>query len=338
VSNIATTIQINSTGSQIDDSVLKKHQHITQNTVFADSTAPDGGNGTLSSPFNNLQQAVDVAPFGANVRLEAGLYTVPNRLLKIENKDNVTLVTDGVKGQYRAVIDADLLITGNSQRIGIKNLQINGKYTYDSTEGMCYIDNMFVRDLVHLVSTGYHRYDDVFFNNMLVQGSVFLDMRTSQCEDNSKWTVDSVNATMSILDCLQAKYEHLNGNMFLDGVTNVLPVGDNVGILSTSNNGVLRIGDLSMIQPNGQYASIQKTGTCPYLLGILAYDPSNSVLNGVAIRKSGIQAEQVYKDGLNMVQVLTDLENKIPKLIEVADESEAITASTADPNNIYFWV
>lgn len=356
---IATTVEINSTGLQIDDAVTKRHQHITQNTIFADSTSVNGGDGTLSKPFNNLQEAVDKATFGSNIKLEAGLYQIPNRLLKIEDKDNISIITDGVKGQYRAVIDGDLLITGNSTRIGIKNLQIDGKYTYNSTQGLCYIDNIFVRDLVNIAGNGYHRYDDIFFHNMLVEGSAFLDIRTSQCENNSVWTVNSINATISVLNCLNAKYEHLNGNMFLDGVTNVLPVGNNVGILSTSNNGVLRIGNLTMIQPDGQYAKIEKTGTCPYLLGILSYDPLNSTLNGVAIRKSGIQAEQVYKDGSNLVEVLENinaglvesleninanllesLENLnaiMPKLIQVANETEGITESAENPNNIYFW-
>lgn len=356
MNNIANLIEINSTGAQIDDAVNKKHEHIMINTVFVDSSSADGGNGTLAKPYNNLQIAVNSAPFGSNIRLEAGLYQVANRLLTIKDKDNIALISDGVG----AVLDGDLLITGTSTETFIKNLRVNGNYTYNSTQSYCYIDNMYINGLVHLVSTGYHSYKNVFFHNMLVEGSVFLDMKTSKCDDNSVWTVNGVNATMSILDCLNAKYEHLNGNMFLDGFTNVLPVGNNVGILSTSNNGVLRIGNISMLQANGQYASIQKTGNCSYLIGLLSYDPSNSVLNGTAIRKSGIQAEQVFKDGSNLVQVLENINtnlvealeavntnllealeevnNKIPKLIQVVDEAQAITASTANPNNIYFWV
>lgn len=336
--DIANIVEINSTGNQIDDAVIKRHEHITQNTVFADSTASSGGDGTLSRPFNNLQQAIDVAPFGANIRLEAGLYQIPNRILRINSKDNISLITEGVKGQYRAVIDGDLLITGTSQRIGIQNIQLEGNYTYDSTGSLCYIDNMFVRGLVNIKGNGYHRYDDVFFNNMLVEGSAFLDIRTSQCEDNSTWTLNGTSATMFVLSCLNAKFEHLNGFMFLEGTTNVLPVGDNVGIISKSNTGLLRIGNLSMIQPSGQYASIRKEGTCPYLLGVLSYDPSNSIFNGVAIKKSGIQAEQVYKDGSTLVQILDNLNEQIPKLIEVADEVEGIQRSSENPNNIYFWV
>lgn len=341
MNNIANTIEINATGVQLDDAVNKRHEHITQNTIFVDSKAPNGGNGSLGNPFNNLQQAVNIAPVNTNIRLEPGIYTVPNRLLTINNKDSITLVADDAKRQFKTVIDADLLITGTSKNIGFKNIEFNGNYSYSSTQSLCYMDNVVINGFVLLSSGGFHYYHGVFLNNLTVQGSTFLYIENSYCENNGVWTVNSINATMSVLSCLNAKFDHLNGNMLLDGVTNVLPDGNNIGILSTSNNGMLNISNLNMMQPNGQYARIEKSGTCPYLLGLLSYDPLISTLNGVAIGKSGIQVEQVFKDGRNLLEVLTDLQDKIPEpveLIEVADEQEGIIISAENPNNIYFWV
>lgn len=261
-----------------------KDSTITSPTViYVDVNNDDPNNledGSINYPYTSAQTGVNACPTGGIVCITAGAY---NESLSIENKNNITVccLSNEPKGQYRAVFSGSLTISGTSQRIGIVGLQFNGDYNYTSRGSLIYIDDLAIRGNTTLSTGGYHRYDNCFFFGVTVSGTTFADFRDCQSEDTVSWTCNvGASGVFSLRDCINAKYNHQSGFMSIVG-GNVLPVGDNVGILSTASTGLLYMYGIDFYQiASSQYATINKTGTCDATIGICNQDYTGSTLNG----------------------------------------------------------
>lgn len=281
---LGTTINelLNSSGGFIE---TPKIVHVNK----ANSKATEDG--SLNFPYKTIQAAIDNAEFGSNIEIAPNEYDEEVLLI---NKHNLTIYSPGNIGQYRVVVSGGFRVTGNSTRIGVSNIQVDGEYFCDTPGGLVYLDNVAVNGDTTLSGSGYHRYDYCFFNGLSHSGDAFIDIRNSQCEDNSIWQVTNPAGTLSVIGVTGISINHVNGNLYIGGDTIFVPHdSSNTALTSTSDTGGIRFDGGTFLQANGSFAKINKTGTCPYSLSTIVYEPSISLLNGVRI-DGGLHSDQIY--------------------------------------------
>lgn len=261
--------------------------------VNADSKETEE-NGGLTTPYKSIQAAINNAQFGTVIEIAPGEY---NENIIISNKENLSITTAGVIGQYRVKIDGNLTITGaQTERIGISNIEFGGNYLCDTTLGLVYMDNVAIVGSSTFSGAGYHRYDFCFFSAILHNGSGFIDIRESQIENNAKVTVESTpTAIIALISVYNLNVIHTSGNLYVGGSTKFLSDSSGVGLLSTctSTQGAIQFDGGTMLQATGVYATINKTGNCPYMLSTLVYEPNTSTFMGTKI-DGGLHTEQIY--------------------------------------------
>lgn len=270
-------------------------QVITTGTIFVNSASENvTEDGTMYAPYHTIQAAVNAAPFGTNISISAGDYS--NEDVVIDNKQNINLSADNVIGQWRTIVKS-IAITGSSNRIGIKNIQVEETYTHAASNGNVYIDNMAVKGLVTISGTGYHQYDYMqIMDDIDITGTAYVALRSSSGEDNSIFTISEVTATLYLRDVTNVTLHREYGNVIIDGSTNFITVNDfdvNFCIISENTAGSIIFINGTARQANGSLTGIDLRGTAVYSLGKFEFEPASSNLNGPRIQ-GGLHSIQLY--------------------------------------------
>lgn len=267
----------------------------TPGTIYVNkNSTSDTETGDLTAPYKTIQSAIDNSQFGDLIIINPAEY---NESITVANKQNLTFKSEGVIGQYRVVVNGDLNIDEDSYRISFSNIQFDGDYINNSEQGLIYTDNVAVNGNVSLTGAGYHRYDYCFFNDLVLTGTALIDIRSSQCEDLSTWTINNLTGTLALTDVMNVAINHIKGNLYIAGSTTFLQVGNIPALVSTANigEGGIRFDGGTFLQATGAFAKLEKTGTCPYTLANVIYEakPEYTVLNGLRI-DGGLHSDQIY--------------------------------------------
>lgn len=305
ISDLRTSLENESqTRSQNDQALSNAIDEVANRTVGTprllivnNASISEKEDGGLTTPYHSIQKAIDESDFGNLILIIPGEY---DESITINNKENLTIATVGVTGQYRVKIDGNLIITGTSKRIGISNLEIDGNYTCDTTGGLIYADNVAVNGTTEFTGGGYHRYDFCFFTNIIHDGSGIFDIRDSQIENSGRitFTGRSANSVLSLIDVTNVCIiTHTGGILYVAGNTTFVPnsILDSAGLYSTCSavNGMIRFDGGTFLQIDGTYAIINKTGDCVYTLSTVVYEPSTSHLVGTRI-DGGLHSDQIF--------------------------------------------
>ena len=253
----------------------------------------DEEDGSLYAPFKTIQAAVDASRFGDTIRISAGEYVED---IVIDNKQNITITTDSTIGQYRIVVDGDLMVS-NSLRIGLGNIELKD-YTQNNS-ALIYVDNMAAETATFSGAVSghtYSRFDFCFFGDLriLPEAQYNIDLLSSEMDGGKTWSIESALASLTLTNCRQVSLEHSAGALItLGGTLITTSRPDKVGIDSTSNAGALVLFNCTLMLGDGTYAKINKTGNAPYLFGTVLREPTQDVLTGTRI-DGGLHADDLY--------------------------------------------
>ena len=250
-------------------------------------------NGTVNEPYKTPQTGANGMLFGEVLVIAPNEYAGN---VTITNKHNNTLTAAGVSGQYRVVIDGDVTIDAASHRISMENISINGKLTINSTIGLCYFDNITC-NVLEVNSNGYIQFGKncELMGDITKNGTGILVIKDSQLENNGILTENSGSIILSQVDYVTLK--HTGGvfiartGTYITGNTRQADaIVSTAGLNGTSN--ALYLLDGSTLALSGIYARINKTGSCPWMIGMFLHG-KDDVLNGNEIL-GGLQASDLF--------------------------------------------
>lgn len=102
-------------------------------------------------------------------------------------------------------------------------------------------------------------------------------------------THQAAAATLVVSNRLQiGTVTHVRGALFMKNVGTVLKNTNGLSIISSANdstpdNGYLALHDVGVVQLDGTFGTIQKTGTCAYVIGDIKSNPQNDTFTGTRV-------------------------------------------------------
>ena len=270
------------------------------NIVYVAKNGNDStGDGTWARPYLTIQAAVNASTSGSNMILIApGSY---NENVTINN-NGTSLTIQGmsdVQDSLNALWDGHLTLSGSTLRVRLANLNIQGQTAGtptihdNNTQGRHYITNCSVSHVnaatpSFRITSGSNWYN-IDRSNI---GNIELIGTPSNARSITATTsifgsvlVSHVNYTLSARNMgPMGTITHSAGTVALDNVQFVVATsGDS--IISTANlgSGLLFISNTSMQQLNLSFGRINKTGTCPYILGDIARNTAVDILTGTRL-------------------------------------------------------
>ena len=288
----------------LDAAILDIEDFKPANTWYVDGiNGVDIGN-TFSGSFNHPYKTISAALSGiGNLPLQKIfiLNTDPSASTEILTIAQEDLTIEGIGNvySYGSILKAHLTLN-SANRVQLKNLHIRGTISGTpciadtATSGVHSLDNVtlthdFSDQLGYQYSGASQPCGVLFSNCNMAEVNCSFDTpangeaQITFRECINKGITTSSGIFLRYRDAQTAgPFTHLGGGCILQNIqtiqTSNQTAGDAIFSSAGSLNGVLAVSNCSLIQIDGQYGIINKTGDCPYALASLGRDPSLDIL------------------------------------------------------------
>jgi|GEM_PF-3992798 len=264
-------------------------ENTSKRTIYIDTNSEsDIETGSSLHPFKSWDNALPMIQSGGSytVIIQSGS-SLGN--VVIDNISNLSIVAGGhVRGQYRSEVE-NIIISGNSQRVGVSGLQITEYLEVRSTEGNIYFDDVAVKGYTWINTPGYIQFKDGEFmgDTDIDDGNVYMD--SVRFEEQVLLSYNASGGALTLVKCENVSVDSYGQNALIAINTNFIQ-SDNHLAISMHDGTALLIGGTSRM-PDGSLASIGLIGT--YSLGTFEFEPTTSTLQGTRI-DGGLHSIQVY--------------------------------------------
>jgi Major tropism determinant N-terminal domain/Protein of unknown function (DUF1565) len=255
-------------------------------TLYVDAlNGLDTQNGTFGKPFKTMTQALASATDNDVIRVSPGTYTE-----NLTFDKEVLIEGVGAEDSHSVVFNGASSFVAGPDRVKLKNIQMyattpgTSTLTFNNSGGKIYLDNVTIYHtnggnevVVDFIGDNTNW---VVFTDCQIDGKINLkdSGQTSQLtvyftRGAGNTQIDMQRPSVTVIgkarNALGAT-NHTAGSLFLVDITTI------VSITSTANSGFLGLFSSSMFQQNGTFGALSKTGTCPYIMANMFYDPTTT--------------------------------------------------------------
>jgi len=213
-------------GDNVTDHVLFEPWDDGHVTWYVDDDAPEGGDGSLENPFQRIQDAVDNATQGDNIRVWEGIYyenVVVNKTVSLKGNGSVVTTIDGGREGDVVRITADCVnmsgfrIAGSQEYDGIKVESANNHIFMNNFSNS---RNGILIDISSDCKIENNTCSSNLNNGIRLHSSSNCTLTNNTCENNNErgiYISDSSNCTLKNNNCSMNKYDGIgtiNSSMF----------------------------------------------------------------------------------------------------------------------------
>lgn len=236
--------------------------------------------GSAYFPFKRIQSAlVD------NIVVNLSNNTYPNDV-RFTNAHNQLIRGTGAIGQRYSVITGDVIVDEQSDNIGVQNVHFQGQANINSVLGNVHFDNCYFDSLtVGVLSEGTYIFDFCeFASDVQIFGNARVIFRNCDFGATGIIYQRQEGSRIDLTACTNVTLNHLEG-AFVCYTATFKSFGANYAISSTASaaNSVLALFGGTTFRVSGEFSTINKTGSCRYVIGPAFHHSSADTFNGERI-------------------------------------------------------
>jgi len=281
------------------------------NAVWVDPNGSNtNGNGSFLNPYQTIQQAVNQASSGDVIIIKPGQYSGS----VIVNKDDLQFDAYGEAG-----LTSNTIISGKVTLSNVSLAKFSGIEFQNSGDHTMLITGNTNSGSHHFYNCRFTRtdgptFDAIRFEGVAVGSLSFINGSILGGFDNSSSSVSGAkarfigvlnknfrykaNSATSVGLISQSDHigtvSHSQGTVYLRDIGIVEKDGSNRSIVSTANvsaGNFLSLQNVSLIQEDGTYGILSKTGTCDFSLHNVIRDPATTSFTGTRINLSEVSQD-----------------------------------------------
>ncbi len=261
-------------------------------------------NGAPLTPFKTLQAAVNAASSSTVIFLHLTGSATENITISAANN----LFIQGVAGHVDSQqfeLNGRITISGTSTRVRLKNFQItptdeNPAITVDGSSGRHYFERISCTGQGVTFTGTYSNWCE--FRDCGIEGDISIAGTPVPGASVSFYNTLALTAAMTVnspdvtVQMFGTKglgsLTHTTGNLIINDFIGI----GSAGITSTCNfgSGVFLMGNASMLTPAFSMATLNKSGTCLYVLGNVVRNEASDTVNGTRLFQGASSADMLF--------------------------------------------
>lgn len=279
---------------------ISQVRYIVQVDPSSDSVVE---NGSQYFPYKRIQTALTD---NAIIDLTATTYLND---IRFDNAHYQFLRGVGSIGQRRSIIDANVIVEGDSDNIGFTNINFTGQAEINSTSGTVSFDNCHLASITFGTSSG----GEYIFNNcdfdsdIQIYGSPTVTFQGCNFGDTGIVHQNTATSNLNIRSCRLLTLWHGEGKCQVHNTT-FKSFGSNTAINSTASNSesLLALFSGTTFRADYTYSHINKVGSCRFIIGAGFHHSNTDTLNGVRLG-FGVLSTDVTHDGEKLSDILNSI-------------------------------
>lgn len=342
-------------GIAASDVILDSFISIRSSKTFFVDGSKSGtyvADGSINKPYKTIQAAIDAAPNFTTLVVSPGTYA---ENLSISGKSGLALRGEGGAYSGLSVLVQGKLTFDDSEYVNIDSIVFNNSGAGASDYALDLGSTTSQTGNVRFYNCSFNRtantqvavrltgalaasiaFDFCNFVGILVNAATAYVVRISGVSSSdSKINTTNAAASTFVVNCPEiGAMSHTNGILTASNIGIVYKDGSNISITSSaaaSATAGIFLTNVSLLQPDGSYGNLFKTGTCNFVFTDVTRDPSQVSFTGTELTKGRLgQDIQANYTPTNYTGTPTD------DLVTHLSGIDAVLASNPTTNNPTF--